>query len=104
MKTAARLDGVTYAIRDVTVAAQKLEAQGRKVLKLNIGDPCAFGFDTPQYIKDALFKAVREGHNGYGDSQGFIGLRKAVSEDNKRKGFECAPGDVAVCNGLSEGV
>ncbi|MFH0835694.1 MAG: aminotransferase class I/II-fold pyridoxal phosphate-dependent enzyme [Candidatus Micrarchaeota archaeon] len=102
MKTASRLNNVTYAVRDVVVAAQKLEAQGKKILKLNIGDPCAYDFDTPQYLKDALVKAVNEGHNGYSDSQGFIGLRQAVCENNKKKGFESQPEDVVVSNGLSE--
>lgn len=54
IKASKRAQGVEYAIRDVLIPAQQLEKKGITVLKLNIGDPNAYDFDTPQYIKDAL--------------------------------------------------
>ena len=45
--TAARVHRFTYAIRNIVVEAQKVEAAGTRVRYLNIGDPIAFGFKTP---------------------------------------------------------
>ncbi len=104
MRIARRLEGVTYAIRDVVLEAQKLEKLGHKVLKLNIGDPNAYDLDTPEYIKDALDQAVRSGHNGYSDSQGFLPLREEVCHYNQSKGFQSTADNVVVTSGLSEGV
>lgn len=104
MRIARRLDGVTYAVRDVVAEAQKLEKLGHKILKLNIGDPNAYDLDTPQYIKDALAKAVASGHNGYSDSQGYFPLREAVVQFNKGKGFDSTADNVVVTSGLSEAV
>ncbi len=104
MRIARRLDGVTYAVRDVVAEAQKLEKQGHKILKLNIGDPNVYDLDTPDYIKDALDKAVRAGFNGYSDSQGYLPLREEVCHYNKTKGFDSTPDNVVVTSGLSEAV
>ncbi len=104
MRIARRLDGVAYAVRDVGVESQKIEKQGHKVLKLNIGDPNAYDLDTPDYIKDALDKAVRTGHNGYSDSQGYLPLREEICAYNKSKGIESTAENVVVTSGLSEAV
>src|SRR5690242_1233984 len=48
--TAARVSGFSYAIRNIVAEARKLEAAGRKVTYLNIGDPVPFGFRTPPHL------------------------------------------------------
>ncbi len=95
---------VTYAIRDVIVAAQELEKQGKTVLKLNIGDPNAYDFDTPAYVKKALVEALDKKLGGYADSQGFPRLREAVAANNTAQGFASSAEEVVVTSGLSEGV
>ena len=54
-----RVRTIEYAIRDVIVYAKALARTGRKIYYLNIGDPVAFDFDTPEHIKQALFEAVK---------------------------------------------
>jgi len=102
LKIAERVQDIQYAIRDVMDEAQKVEASGKRVLKLNIGDPNAYDFDTPAHIKKALYNAVENRKSGYGDSQGVKELRDAITADNKRKGIACTPDDVVVTAGLSE--
>src|SRR5581483_1002505 len=62
---AARSLQIEYAIRDVVVPARELEAQGHKILRLNIGDPIAYGFRPPAHMVEALAAAARENVNGY---------------------------------------
>ncbi len=104
MRTAKRLSGVQYAVRDIVVESNKIEKQGHKVLKLNIGDPNVYDLDTPDYIKDALYRAVKDGKNGYSPSEGIAELRQAISQWNKTKGFDSQADDVVVSSGLSEAV
>ena len=49
-----RISGFTYAIRNIVGEAKKVEAAGRRVRYLNIGDPVAFGFQTPAHLREAL--------------------------------------------------
>ncbi len=65
---AERALGIEYAIRDVVAPARELEKQGHKVLKLNIGDPIAYGFKPPAHLIEALHQAALDGHNGYSPS------------------------------------
>ena len=65
-----RIGGFTYAIRNIVVEAKRVEASGRKVRYLNIGDPIPFGFETPPHMIEAVTKALRDGHNGYAPSVG----------------------------------
>jgi hypothetical protein len=52
IKKSHKLDGVCYDIRGPVLAqARKMEDEGQKVLKLNIGNPAAFGFDMPEDIQ-----------------------------------------------------
>lgn len=60
----------------VLARARELEAQGRKVVHLEIGEP---DFDTPQHIKDAAAAALREGHTHYTPSAGSPHLREAIA-------------------------
>ncbi len=76
-----RVSGFSYAIRNIVGEAKKVEAAGRRVRYLNIGDPVAFGFQTPPHIQEALKRAIADGHNGYGPSAGILAGREAVAEE-----------------------
>ena len=78
---APRLRGFVYAIRNIVAEAKKVEAAGRKVRYLNIGDPIIFGFRTPPHMIAAVERAMRDGHNGYAPSVGILPAREAVAAE-----------------------
>lgn len=82
-----RTENITYAIRDVVMAANKLKAEGKKILHLNIGDPNIFDFDTPQHMKDAVTKAMKDGNNGYSPAVGIPEAVEAIRDEAERKGI-----------------
>jgi len=103
IKASKRSQGVSYAIRDVVLPAKKLEKKGIHVLHLNIGDPNKYDFDTPQHMKDALFQAANEGHNGYAPSEGYLELRNAIVErEHKRNNVTYVPDDICITTGVTE--
>ncbi len=102
--TAARVHRFTYAIRNVVVEAQRVEAAGTKVRYLNIGDPVALGFNTPPHLVDAVNRAMRDGHNTYGPSAGIAPARDAVAREYTRHGFPVSPDRVFITAGTSEGI
>jgi len=96
---------VEYAIRDVLAYASKLQKQGKKILYLNIGDPCKYDFDTPPHIKEALARAVEQGNNWYASSEGLPELRQAICDKEKKvNGVNIRADDVIVTQGISEGI
>jgi tyrosine/nicotianamine family aminotransferase len=100
-----RVRTIEYAIRDVIVHARKVAKTGKKIYYLNIGDPVAFDFDTPNHIKQALVKAVEEGANEYSPSEGLPELREAISQKEKRvNGVDISADDVIITQGISEGI
>src|SRR5712692_5272285 len=101
---ARRVDGFSYAIRNVVVEAQRVEAAGRRVRYLNIGDPNAFGFQTPPALIAAVERAMRDGHNGYGPSPGLAEAREAVAAEYTSRGFPVAAGRVFMTAGTSEAI
>lgn len=104
-KATERTRTIEYAIRDVLAFAKKIEKQGKKIIYLNIGDPCKYDFDTPKYIKNALVKAVEEGNNWYAPSEGLLELREAICEKEERvNGVKIQAEDVIVTQGISEGI
>jgi len=104
-KATERTRSIEYAIRDVLAFAKKLEEQGKKIIYLNIGDPCKYDFDTPEYIKKALVEAVAEGNNWYAPSEGLPELRDAICEKEKEvNGVSIHAEDVIVTQGISEGI
>jgi alanine-synthesizing transaminase len=102
--TAARVHRFTYAIRNIVAEAQKVEAAGKRVRYLNIGDPVAFGFHTPPHLIAAVDRAMRDGHNNYGPSPGIPAAREAVAAEYTRNGFPVTPERVCITAGTSEGI
>jgi len=102
MKISRKVAGVEYAIRDIVESARRLEAQGRGVDYLNIGDPVQYGFQPPDNVKEALIAAVSRGRNYYSPSEGLPELRDAIADKENRKGFSISGDDVLVTNGVSE--
>jgi alanine-synthesizing transaminase len=102
--TASRVHRFTYAIRNIVAEAQKVEAAGRQVRYLNIGDPVAFGFSTPAHIIEAVTRAMHDGHNTYGPSAGIPAAREAVAAEYSRNGFPVRPDRVFITAGTSEGI
>ena len=78
---AGRISGFVYAIRNIVAEARKVEAAGRRVRYLNIGDPITFGFKTPPHLVEAVERAIRDGHNGYAPSVGITPAREAVAAE-----------------------
>jgi aspartate/methionine/tyrosine aminotransferase len=100
-----RVREVEYAIRDIIPYATEVAKTGKKIFYLNIGDPVAFDFDTPEHIKQALMKAVQEGANAYAPSEGLPELRQAISRKEKQvNGVKVSPDDVIISSGISEGI
>jgi alanine-synthesizing transaminase len=105
VKATERVQSIEYAIRDVIVYAKQIAKTGKRIFYLNIGDPVAFDFDTPQHVKEALAKAVDEGANRYSPSEGLPELRQAISEKERRiNSVEVSPEDIIVTSGISEGI
>jgi len=94
-----------YAIREISVPADEVARSGKKVIRLNIGDPNKWDFETPEYFKAALREAVDNVDNGYGDSQGELEFRRAISQrEFEKHGARVDPGKVFVTNGVGEGI
>jgi alanine-synthesizing transaminase len=85
---ASRMANVRYAIRDLAVVADEVAREGHKILYLNIGDPCKFDFPTPPHMIEAVHKAMRDGHNSYGESLGIKPAVGAIRHEAEAKGFK----------------
>lgn len=99
-----RTKNIRYAIRDVVVEANKLKRKGHSILHLNIGDPNAYDFDTPDHIKQGTIRALEEGHNGYSPSEGIPELRDAIAAREHEDGRDICSEDVIVTAGVTEGL
>jgi len=101
-----RASQIEYAIRDVVVPANTLEAEGHEIIKLNIGDPLAYpGLPTPDHMISAYQKALLDQRNGYSPAYGIPELREAISNNEQNKlngGWDCDPNDVYICHGVTE--
>jgi len=97
------LENLRYAIRDLVCFANEVTAQGHKVIPLNIGDPNVFDFTTPPHMIEAVYKAMRDGKNGYAPSPGIKEALDAIRGEAARKGISSVQ-DVFVTNGVSETV
>ncbi|MHA7000600.1 pyridoxal phosphate-dependent aminotransferase [Aeromonas schubertii] len=98
-----KLDDVCYDIRGpVHKEARRLEDEGHRIIKLNIGNPAPFGFDAPEeIIKDVILNLPQS--QGYCDSKGLFSARKAVMQYYQQKGMRHVDiDDIYIGNGASE--
>jgi alanine-synthesizing transaminase len=98
-----KLNNVCYDIRGpVLKEAKGLEDEGFRIIKLNIGNPAAFGFNAPDEILHDLIVNLHNAQ-GYGDSHGLFAARKAVMHDFQTKGvMDVGIDDIYIGNGVSE--
>ena len=82
---------------EVLARANALEAEGRQIINLGIGQP---DFKTPGHIVEAAIKALKDGHHGYTPASGIPSLRQAISDDlEKRHGVEIEPNRILAVPG-----
>ena len=98
-----KLEHVCYDIRGpVHKEALRLEEEGNKILKLNIGNPAPFGFEAPDEILVDVIRNLPSAQ-GYCDSKGLYSARKAIVQYYQSKGIHDATvNDVYIGNGVSE--
>ena len=71
-----RLNGITpFLVMDVLEKANEMERQGQNIIHLEVGEP---GFDTPTCIKEAQYKALKNGSTYYTHSLGLFELRETI--------------------------
>lgn len=104
VQVAHRVSRFSYAIRNIVAEARAVEARGMRVRYLNIGDPVAFGFQTPPHLIEAVDRAMRDGHNGYVPSAGIVAAREAVAGDYAGRGVPIPADRVLITTGTSEGI
>ncbi len=97
-----KLAGVRYDVRGpILVEAQKLEAEGHKILKLNIGNLALFDFEAPASIVDIMTRTLPDSQ-GYSDSRGILPARTAVASYYQSHQLDVGVDDVFLGNGVSE--
>lgn len=98
MKYAERMKRLgTETAFEVLVRARQLEAEGKDVVHLEIGEP---DFDTPGYICDAAIQAIRDGYTHYNPAAGYPEIRKIISDEiNKTRGLKTNPEQVVITPG-----
>ena len=99
-----KLEHVAYDIRGpVLEEADRMRANGEKILRLNIGNPAAFGFEAPDEVIRDLITNARESE-GYSDSKGIFSARKAVMQYYQLQNIHVDMDDIYIVNGVSEGI
>jgi len=98
-----KLNDVCYDIRGpVLELAQRMEEEGHKIIKLNIGNVGVFGFDPPEEIQLDMIRNLSNA-SAYSDSKGIFAARKAIMQYCQEKGIQgVALDDVYTGNGVSE--
>jgi len=98
-----KLENVFYDIRGpVLQEAMNLERDGNKIIKLNTGNPAAFGVSAPDEIIQDVMLNIRSAE-AYGDAKGLFAARKAIMQDCQLKGIDgVGIDDIFVGNGVSE--
>jgi len=103
IKKSHKLDHVCYEIRGPAMReAERMEEEGHRIVKLNIGNPAPFGFDAPEEIlRDVIHNLPTA--QGYCDSKGLYSARKAVMQYYQSQGIlEVGIDDIYIGNGVSE--
>ncbi len=98
-----KLNNVCYDIRGPVLArARQMEEDGHRIIKLNIGNPAQFGFETPEEIvHDVIINLPNA--SGYTDSKGLFAARKAVMHYTQQKNIrDVQMEDIYIGNGVSE--
>ena len=103
IRQSAKLLNVRYDVRGpILEEAQRMEAAGHRIMKLNIGNPAPFGFEAPDAILQAMYRHLPHAQ-GYSDSQGIYSARTAVSQYYESRGIrDIGVEDVFIGNGVSE--
>ena len=103
IKKSAKLANVCYDIRGpVLQKAKQMEEEGHKIIKLNIGNLAAFGFDAPEEIQQDMIRNLPNSA-GYSDSKGIFAARKAVMHETQKQGVAGVTlDDIYLGNGASE--
>jgi alanine-synthesizing transaminase len=98
-----KLENVCYDIRGpVLEEAKRLEEEGRRIIKLNIGNPAPFGFEAPDEILVDVIRNLPHAQ-GYSDSQGLLSARTAIVQHYQARGVDTVDvDDVWLGNGVSE--
>jgi aspartate/methionine/tyrosine aminotransferase len=98
MRIAARMSTIgTESAFEVSARARALEAEGRSIIHLQIGEP---DFDTPAHVREAAKRALDDGQTHYPPFPGIPALREAIAADvSMRKGFAADPSQVFVTVG-----
>lgn len=98
-----KLAKVCYDIRGpVLEEAKRLEEEGNRILKLNIGNPAAFGFEAPEEIIQDVIRNLTNAQ-GYSDSKGLFSARKAIMQECQQIGIDGVDiDDIYLGNGVSE--
>ncbi|MEH6557128.1 MAG: pyridoxal phosphate-dependent aminotransferase [Oceanicoccus sp.] len=103
IKQSEKLASVCYDIRGpVLVEANRLEEEGHRILKLNIGNPSPFGFDAPDEVIQDVIRLLPSSQ-GYCESKGLYSARKAVMQHYQQQGvLDVDINDIYLGNGVSE--
>ncbi|MDR1351767.1 MAG: pyridoxal phosphate-dependent aminotransferase [Treponema sp.] len=103
LSKSSKLNDVCYDIRGpVLKEARQIESEGFRVIKLNIGNPAAFGFTAPDEIIHDMIVNIPNAQ-GYIDSQGLFAARKAIMQDFQSRGvMDVEVDDIYIGNGVSE--
>jgi len=103
IEKSSKLENVCYDIRGpVLKEARRLEEEGFKIIKLNIGSPAAFGLNTPDEIVHDMIVNLQNAQ-AYGESRGLFSARKAVMQDfQSKRVMDVEIDDIFIGNGVSE--
>jgi alanine-synthesizing transaminase len=98
-----KLENVCYDIRGpVLQEARRLEDEGRRIIKLNIGNPAPFGFEAPEEVIVDVVRNLPESQ-GYSDSQGILSARTAIVQHYQERGIDGVDvDDIWLGSGVSE--
>ena len=103
IKPSPHLSNVRYEIRGaLTRRAREMEAEGLPIIKLNIGNPARYGFQTPDHLREAIAAKLTESE-AYGHEQGLEEARAAIAAQQRARGARGVDVDrVFIGNGVSE--